>query len=145
MSDELSSIEFSSRIVAFPPSNELHDILCFIDVDSVLSNEFCRSLRRIDAVNCRPGDPFRVRESRRVIVDICCDSMDRLAAFDRVREFRSDHSGNRCSNEFSRDSGAPASSNELKELFCLICIVSLLFPKLCIGGDKSKELRLSGN
>jgi len=121
----------------------LKDLLCFIGVAGVLSNEFCRSLCKIDEIR-RSGDPLRARESRRDIVEICCDSMDRLAAFDRVWTFMSDHSGKPRSNEFSRRFGTFAPSKELNELFCFI-VGCVLFIELCIGGDKSNEFRLSGN
>lgn len=116
-------------------------MLCFIDVGNDLSNEFFLSLRKLDAGNCQPGDPLRVRESSRVMLEICCDSRDKLAAFDRVCAFKSDHSGNFRSNEFSRRFGALVPSSELNELFLFIVRSGVIFIEFCLDG----EFRISGN
>ena len=51
-----------------------------------------------------PGDGLRGRgrEFLRDDAEICCDSVERSAAFDRVWVLTSDHSGNLPSSEFSR-------------------------------------------
>ena len=116
-------------------------MLSFNDVDNDLSNEFFLSLRKLDAGNCQPGDPLRVRESSRVMLEICCDSRDKLAAFDRVCAFKSDHSGNFRSNEFSRRFGALVPSSELNELFLFIVRSGVIFIEFCLDG----EFRISGN
>ena len=75
------------------------------------------------------------------MLEICCDSRDKLAAFDRVCAFKSDHSGNFRSNEFSRRFGALVPSSELNELFLFIVRSGVIFIEFCLDG----EFRISGN